>query len=147
MKLRTTNSSSFNERNRSPMLSIQHVAACFFLMMCSGIALAQATPNRKVVATADISVPGREAILSVSELGGGTLVARHTHPGDEIAYVIEGELQLLVEGQSSRIIRAGEGFVVPGGVVHSAVVVGTTSARIVATHVVEKGKPLRTTAP
>lgn len=123
------------------------VASCLFLLLCSGISIGQVVANRMVVATADVSVPGREAILSVSDLGAGTMVDRHTHPGDEIAYVTDGELQLLVEGQPPRIIKAGEGFVVPGGVVHSAVVVGTTSVRIVATHVVEKGKPLRAAAP
>lgn len=66
-----------------------------------GIVNAQAPPTRTVVTTADVSIPGREAILSVSTLIEGTVVARHIHLGDEVGFVVEGELRLVIDGHRS----------------------------------------------
>ena len=145
--MNTTDSPDLHVRARSLIASVRRVATILPLLLCSSVALSQVTAISKVVARGDVSVPEREAILSVNDLGVGTVVARHIHPGDEIGYVAEGEVQLLIEGQAPHIIRAGEGYIVPGGVVHSAVIVGTTSARLIATHVVAKGKPLRVAVP
>jgi quercetin dioxygenase-like cupin family protein len=77
----------------------------------------------------------------------GAYAGRHTHPGDEISYVMDGEVQLLIDGQSPRTIKPGESFVVPAGVVHDAHNSGSTAARLVGVYVVEKGKPLASPAP
>jgi hypothetical protein len=39
-------------------------------------------------------------------------------------------------------VKAGESFIIPAGVVHNATNRGTGVAKIVATYVIEKGKPL-----
>ncbi|BDB28975.1 cupin [Cupriavidus sp. TA19] len=116
--------------------------------LMTGSALAQKSGlTRTVVGRADVSVPGREAVVARVEVAPGAYAGRHTHPGDEISYVMDGEVQLLVDGQSPRTIKAGESFVVPAGVVHDAHNSGSTATRLVGVYVVEKGKPLASPAP
>ncbi len=118
------------------------------LALSTGALLAQSTGlTRTVVGKADVSVPGREAVVARVEIAPGGRAGRHTHPGDEISYVLEGEGQLLVDGQPPRTIKAGESFVVPAGTVHDAHNNGTATVKLVGVYVVEKGKPLATPAP
>jgi quercetin dioxygenase-like cupin family protein len=92
----------------------------------------------------DLSIPGREAIQVVVELAPGVLSPKHTHPGEEIIYVLEGSLQYEVEGQPTVTLKAGDVLFIPAGTIHSARNVGTANAAELATYVVEKGKPLIT---
>ncbi len=118
------------------------------LMLAAVGVLAQASGiKRTVVTRADVSVPGREAVVVRAELASGGQIGRHTHPGDEISYVTEGEIELLVDGQPPRIVKAGESFVIPAGTVHDGHNAGSTAVKILAVYVVEKGKPLATPAP
>ena len=103
--------------------------------------------KRIPVQRVDLSAPGREAVQAVAELPAGMAVGRHTHPGEEVSYVLEGTVLLLVDGQPAREVKAGEGFSIPAGVVHDAKVVGDKGSKVLATYIVEKGKPLATPAP
>ena len=122
-------------------------------MIFSGSAMAQAgVPqasglSRTMVGKADVSVPGREAVVARVEVAPGSRAGRHTHPGDEISYVSEGEVDLLVDGQPPRTVKAGESFVVPAGVVHDAHNASNGTVKLIGVYVVEKGKPLATPAP
>jgi quercetin dioxygenase-like cupin family protein len=102
--------------------------------------------QRTVVHRADISVPGREAVIARVEIAPGASAGRHTHPGEEISYVIEGEVEIQVDGQPARRVKAGDGFVIPAGAIHNAHNVGTVPAKLAGVYVVEKGKPLTTPA-
>lgn len=119
------------------------------LLLAAGLVLAQSSGGltRTIVGKADVSVPGREAVVARVELGAGAKAARHTHPGDEISYVSEGEVVLLVDGQPPKVVKAGESFVVPAGVVHAAENTSNAPVKLVGVYVVEKGKPLATPAP
>jgi quercetin dioxygenase-like cupin family protein len=103
--------------------------------------------KRKVVKTADVSVPGREAVIADIEIAPGATSGRHTHPGDEISYVTEGQGELLVEGKPTQILKPGEGLIVPAGVKHEARNTGSQPLKLIGVYVVEKGKPLATPAP
>ena len=103
--------------------------------------------KRTVVKTGDVSVPGREAVIANVEIAPGGSAGRHTHPGDEISYVVAGEGEILMEGKPPLKIKAGDGFVVPGGTKHDAHNTGTQPLKLIAVYVVEKGKPLATPAP
>jgi len=108
-------------------------------------ALAQAPGiKRTVVTRADVSVEGREAVVAKVELEAGAVAGRHSHPGDEISYILEGEGELLIDGEPPRRVKAGEAFVIPAGKVHVAKNTGLGIMRLVGTFVVEKGKPLAT---
>lgn len=103
--------------------------------------------QRTVVKRGDTTVPGREAIIARVEIAPGASAGRHTHPGEEISYVEEGEGEILMEGQAPLKVKAGDGFVVSGGTKHDARNTGTQPLKLVAVYVVEKGKPLATPAP
>jgi len=103
--------------------------------------------TRTLVGKGDVSVPGREAVIARVEVAPGGKAGRHTHPGDEISYVLEGEAVLLVDGQAPRTVKAGESFVIPAGVVHDAHNDTGAPTKLVGVYVVEKGKPLASPAP
>jgi quercetin dioxygenase-like cupin family protein len=132
------------------MRSINQRKAVFLLgaAIVAGALFAQ-TPaiTRTVVTRKDVSVPGREAVVARVEIIPGGFAGRHTHPGDEISYILEGEGEILMEGQPPLKVKAGDGFIVPGGVKHDAHNTGAQTLKLVGVYVVEKGKPLATPAP
>ena len=103
--------------------------------------------TRTIVTKADVSVPEREAVVARVEVAPGAVAGWHTHPGDEISYVTEGEATLMVAGQPPRKVAAGDAFVIPAGVVHNAKNDGATPTKLIGVYVVEKGKPLASPAP
>ena len=119
------------------------VVAC----AAAGVYAQQAGFKRTVLQQADISMPGREVITAVGEFQPGATPGRHTHPGEEVSYVLEGSVVLEIAGKPDKTVRAGEAFIIPAGAVHNATNKGTSVAKIVATYIVEKGKPLATPAP
>jgi quercetin dioxygenase-like cupin family protein len=90
----------------------------------------------------DVSVAGREAVMTRGEFNPGAAVPKHTHPGEEVAYILEGQILFEVEGKPAATLKPGDVFFVASGQVHSAKNVGTTPAKIISTYIVEKGKPL-----
>lgn len=122
------------------------VATCLFAAV--GALHAQASGlARTLVGKADVSISGREAVVARVEVAAGARAGRHTHPGDEISYITDGEVQLLVDGQPARTVKAGESFVIPAGVVHDAHNTSNAPVKLVGVYVVEKGKPLASPAP
>ena len=105
---------------------------------------AQDGVKRTDLQTHDLSIPGREVVQQMVELQPGTVVGKHTHPGEEVSVVLEGELRLEVTGKPAVTINAGQAFTVPAGIVHSAASAGRVPTKLLATYIVEKGKPLRT---
>ena len=131
-----------------PHVTRTHLALGALLALSAGGLFAQASGlTRTMVGKGDVSVPGREAVVARVEVAPGAKAGRHTHPGDEISYVMEGEATLLIDGQAPRRVKAGEAFVIPAGVVHDAHNDGTAPIKLVGVYVVEKGKPLATPAP
>lgn len=129
-------------------LRIATTVAATLLTLVANTAFAQASGlTRTMVGKADVSVPGREAVVARVEVAAGARAGRHTHPGDEISYVTDGEVTLLVDGQEPRKVKAGESFVVPAGVVHDAHNDSAAPVKLVGVYVVEKGKPLASPAP
>src|SRR5205814_8339799 len=92
----------------------------------------------------DLGVPGREAVQARAEFEPGAAVGKHTHPGEEFGYLLEGTLELEVAGKPNTRLKAGDAFFVPPETIHAAKHVGSGPAKVLATYVVEKGKPLST---
>jgi quercetin dioxygenase-like cupin family protein len=129
-------------------VSLRRLVVGTALAVTAGTLLAQASGlTRTLVGRADVSVPGREAVVARVEVAPGAKAGRHTHPGDEISYVMEGEATLLIDGQAPRQVKAGESFVIPAGVIHDAHNNSTAPIKLLGVYVVEKGKPLATPAP
>lgn len=94
---------------------------------------------------ADLTVPGRETVQVRVDFAPGASFGRHSHPGEEIAYVIEGTLEYEIDGKTVTL-KAGETLFIPAGTVHAAKNVGKANGSELATYIVEKGKPLVTLA-
>lgn len=92
----------------------------------------------------DLSAPGREVVQVRVDFDPGYVSPRHTHPGEEIIYVLEGTLEYEVEGRPPATYKAGDVLFIPTGAIHAAKNVGSGNGAELATYVVEKGKPLIT---
>ena len=92
----------------------------------------------------DLSAPGREAVQVRVDLAPGVTFGKHTHPGEEIIYVLAGTLEYQLEDKPPVTLKAGDVLFIPAGTVHSAKSIGSGTGSELATYIVEKGKPLLT---
>ena len=109
---------------------------------------ATTTPGvtRNILSQTDGPAPGYTTILVEATIDAGVPVGRHTHPGIESAYVLEGGFELPIEGQATRTIKPGDGFQIPPNTPHAGGKPGSAKSRILITYVVEKGKPIASPA-
>lgn len=98
--------------------------------------------KRTEVQKHELSVPGREVVQAHVDIDPGVEFPKHTHPGEEIVYIIEGELEYQIEGQPTVTLKAGQGLLVPAGAVHAAKNASQENAVALATYIVEQGKPI-----
>ena len=126
-------------RQKKLLLAVPFVLA---LIIGSTGSRAQEGVKRTDLQTHDLSIPGREVVQQMVELQPGVVVGKHTHPGEEVSVVLEGELRLEVAGKPAVTLKAGEVLFVPAGTVHAAKNVGNVTASELATYIVEKGNPL-----
>jgi quercetin dioxygenase-like cupin family protein len=112
---------------------------------CTGTSFAQGikrTPLQK------IDFPqGYTTVTAIAEIPVGGSAGRHTHPGVETGYVIEGEGELLIDGQPAKLLKPGDSWAIPAGAVHDAKVKGDKPLKIMAIYIVERGKDLAAPAP
>jgi len=101
--------------------------------------------KRKILSQLDGPMPGYVTIIAEVELEPGVVAARHTHPGIESGYIVEGELDLPIQGQPTRRLKAGDGFQVPAETPHAGSKTDQ-KVKLTSTYVVEKGKPLASPA-
>jgi quercetin dioxygenase-like cupin family protein len=128
-------------------MKITRIMTIAMLLVGTGLALdpalAQQPGTRRIdLQRQDLSTPGREVVQVRVEIDPGVAFPKHSHPGEEIIYVIEGTLQYEVEGKPPVTLKAGDVFFVPAGKIHSAKNVGTSNAAELATYIVDKSKPL-----
>lgn len=87
-----------------------------------------------------------EMILGLAEIAPGGSTGRHTHFGVESGYMIAGSASMEIEGETPKLLKAGDSYTIPANKIHDAKAVGDGPAKVIATYVVEKGKPLATPA-
>ena len=104
---------------------------------------AQTPPMKRTpLKRADLTgVDGKEVLVTLIEAQPGAEFPPHIHYGDEFAYVIEGSIDGFIE-QTPNALNAGEAFHAPREKVHGGKVTGTTPVKLLAVHIVDKGKPL-----
>jgi quercetin dioxygenase-like cupin family protein len=102
----------------------------------------QAKITRTELQRHDLSVPGRECVQVRIDFEPGAAFGKHSHPGEEVIYVLEGLFEYEVEGKQTVKLKPGDVLFIPTGVIHSAKNVGSINAMELATYIVEKNKPL-----
>ena len=121
-------------------LALMVVAGAWTLSAAQGI-------TRTDLQRHDLSAPGREVIQVRVDFAPGAAFGRHRHPGEEIAYVLEGRLEYRLDGEPPETLEAGEALFIPAGRIHAARNLGKGNGAELATYVVEKGKPLLEIVP
>jgi quercetin dioxygenase-like cupin family protein len=112
-------------------------------MTTAGFADAQqAGLARIALQTQHVCTPGKIAVQVRGEFEPGVATGRHTHSGEELTYILEGQIELRIDGQPPRVVKAGETFFVPAGLVHEGINTGDGKSKVLATYIVEKGQPL-----
>ena len=122
------------------------IAAVLLGIVGGSVIAQQAGFTRFALQDQPLSDPTRHAVQARAEFEPGVAAGRHTHPGEELGYVLEGTLLLEIDGQPPRTVKAGESFFVPAGLVHDGKNIGSGKAKVLATYVVEKGKPVASPA-
>jgi quercetin dioxygenase-like cupin family protein len=98
--------------------------------------------TRSDVVRHDLGVAGREVIQVRVDFAQGAAFGRHSHPGAEVAYVLEGTLEYQLDGAPPVTLKVGEALFIPAGTIHAAKNVGSGKAAELATYIVEKSQPL-----
>jgi quercetin dioxygenase-like cupin family protein len=125
--------------NRIIVVSILAIGSALALHLASA---QQPGVKRTELQRHDLSVPGREVVQVRVEVDSGVALPMHTHPGEEIVYILGGTWDYQIEGKGAMTLKPGDVAFVPAGVKHAAKNVGSGKGAAVATYVVEKGKPL-----
>jgi quercetin dioxygenase-like cupin family protein len=137
----------YDDRPKEPAVTVRAIVlSLVFAALAAGADSQPAGFKRTILQQVDISVPGREAVTAIAEAAPGASAGRHTHAGEEVGYVLEGTLLVQIDGKPAMTLNAGQTFLIPSGAVHNATNTGTGPARVLATYIVEKGKPLATPA-
>ena len=102
----------------------------------------QAGLHRTDLVRKDLHIPGQEVIQVRVDFEPGVTSPNHSHPGVEVAYVIDGTFEYQLEGQPPVTLKTGDSLYIPAGVAHIAKNIGTKSGSELATYIVKKGEPL-----
>ena len=100
--------------------------------------------ERRIIQRAPLSIPGREIVQVETKIPPGVESGWHVHPGEEVGYIIAGNVEMKVEGRPTVILHAGDGFLIPPNTPHNARDLGPETGRMLSTYVVEPGQPLAT---
>ena len=90
------------------------------------------------------SIPGREIVQVLTEIPCGVESGWHTHPGEEVGYIVGGTVRMSIEGRPTLHLNAGDGFLIPPRTPHNALDIGPDTGMMLSTYVVEPGEPLTT---
>ncbi len=136
-----------NDKQRNPKMKISRVMAAAILLAGTGLTLQAAQAqvagvHRTDLIQHDLSAPDRAGIQVRVDFDPGTFAPKHTHPGEEIAHVLQGTLEYQLGDQPPVTLKAGDSLFIPAGTPHSARNIGSGKASELATYIVMKGQPL-----
>jgi quercetin dioxygenase-like cupin family protein len=120
------------------------IAAFTMPVLLAPVFAQQSGIKRTPLQTVDFPA-GFQTVSAIAEIPAGGCAGRHTHPGAETTYVLEGDIVVKIEGKPDQTLKAGQSFQIPVGAVHDACTTG--GMKVLATYIVEKGKPVASPAP
>ena len=106
-----------------------------------------ASLRRTEIQRADSSIPGRVIVQVRTEIPPGVASGWHTHPGEEIGYIVAGTVRMEIRDRATLTLEAGDGFLIPPGVPHNATDRGAETGQMLSTYLVEAGEPISSLAP
>jgi len=99
---------------------------------------------RREVQRAPLSIAGREMVQVETLIPAGVESGWHVHPGEEVGYIVEGQVEMRVQGRATVVLRPGEGFLIPPRTPHNARDLGPATGKMLSTYIVETGQPIAT---
>ena len=100
--------------------------------------------NRTEIQRSPSSIPGREIVQVLTEIPCGVESGWHTHPGEEVGYILGGTVQMSIKDRPTLHLDAGDGFLIPPGVPHNALDLGPDTGMMLSTYIVDADRPLAT---
>jgi quercetin dioxygenase-like cupin family protein len=99
---------------------------------------------RREVQRSPLSIPSREMVQVETLIPAGVESGWHVHPGEEVGYIIAGQVEMMVQGRATVVLNAGDGFLIPPRTPHNARDIGPETGRMLSTYIVETGQPIAT---
>ena len=99
---------------------------------------------RREVQRSPLSIPGREMVQVETLIPAGVESGWHVHPGEEVGYIVAGQVEMRVQGHPTVVLRPGDGFLIPPRTPHNARDLGPEAGRMLSTYIVETGQPIAT---
>ena len=99
---------------------------------------------RREVQRSPLSIPSREMVQVETLIPAGVESGWHVHPGEEVGYIIAGQVEMMVQGRAAVVLHAGDGFLIPPRTPHNARDLGPETGRMLSTYIVETGQPIAT---
>jgi quercetin dioxygenase-like cupin family protein len=131
-------------RQRPTRIVTLAIATCILAMASSS--KAQVGLDRKILIEQDLAIPGYQTILAEVSVAVGGREGRHWHSGTLVGRMLEGELALELQGQPTKMLKAGDAILIEPRQVHEGINKGNVPVKALVTFIVEKGKPLSTPA-
>ena len=105
-----------------------------------------ATLTRTEIQRERFSVPGREIVQVRTEIPAGVASGWHTHPGEEVGYLVAGTVRMEIRDRPTLLLTAGDGFCIPPGTPHNALDLGPDTGVMLSTYLVDVDRPLSAAA-
>jgi len=99
---------------------------------------------RREVQRSPLSIPSREMVQVETLIPAGVESGWHIHPGEEVGYIIAGQVEMRVQGRATIVLKPGDGFLIPPRTPHNARDLGPETGRMLSTYIVETGQPIST---
>ena len=99
---------------------------------------------RREIQRAQLSIAGREVVQVETLIPAGVASGWHIHPGEEVGYIVEGQVEMMVQGRATVVLQPGQGFLIPPRVPHNARDLGPETGRMLSTYLVETGQQIAT---
>jgi len=99
---------------------------------------------RREVQRSSLSIPGREMVQVETLIPAGVESGWHIHPGEEVGYIVAGQVEIRVQGRATVVLKPGDGFLIPPRTPHNAHDLGPETGRMLSTYIVETGQPIST---
>jgi len=132
-------------------------AASVFILAVFAVGASAQTPQagdalagtlmRREVQRAPLSIAQHEVVQVLTEIPAGVASGWHVHPGEEVGYILAGDVEMMVQGRPVVVLHAGDGFIIPPDTPHNARDLGPQTGRMLSTYIVKSGQPLSTLVP
>ena len=99
---------------------------------------------RREVQRSPLSIPSRDMVQVETLIPPGVESGWHVHPGEEVGYIITGQVEMRVQGRATVVLRPGDGFLIPPRTPHNARDLGPETGKMLSTYIVETGQPIAT---